>query len=217
MTNADLPLIPHSSPNYGARRGGAKPSMIILHYTGMATGAAALARMCDPKAQVSAHYMVGEEGEIYALVPEDKRAWHAGNSYWAGERDINSHSLGIEMVNRGADPYPSAQITAVIALCQDIMTRYKIAHVLAHSDVAPARKKDPGAQFPWDVLALHNIGMMPRPNMAPVEDTRVALLALGYDPNCETPALIRAFQRHWAPPVNGRACPRTRRALAGML
>jgi N-acetylmuramoyl-L-alanine amidase len=191
--------------------------MIVLHHTGMPSAGAALARLCDPAAQVSAHYLVDEGGRVLALVPEARRAWHAGTAHWAGITDVNSASIGIEMHNAGAEPYPRAQVGAVIQLCQAVMARWPIRWVLAHSDVAPARKADPGAQFPWARLAAAGVGVMPRPSAAPAPDARAALLALGYDPTCSMTALVRAFQRHWAPPVTGRACARTRAALGGLL
>jgi N-acetylmuramoyl-L-alanine amidase len=138
----------------------------------MESGAAALSRMCDAAAKVSAHYMVEEDGRIYRLVSEDKRAWHAGVSEWAGERNINSASIGIEIVNGGHDwplvggalpPYPDVQINAVIALCKDIMARRAVSpqNILGHSDIAPARKIDPGEHFPWAGLAAAGVGLWP--------------------------------------------------------
>lgn len=147
----------YKSPNFGDRRGGHDaPSMIIIHYTGMKTGKAALERLCDPAAEVSAHYCIEENGDIYALVDEDKRAWHAGVSAWEGEGDINSASIGIELVNPGHEwgyrAFPDVQITALIALTRDIRGRYDIpvSRILGHEDVAPGRKTDPGELFPWD-------------------------------------------------------------------
>lgn len=209
------------SPNHGARRKGVLPTMIILHYTAMPSLTESLTRLCDPRAQVSAHYVVGQDGQIVSLVPEERRAWHAGASYWRGVRDVNSASIGIEMQNLGAQPYPPEQITAVCALCKDIMARYKIQWVLAHSDVAPARKRDPGVLFPWITLAKEGVGVWPPALFAlPILDEQQvhsALLALGYDPECDTPTLIRAFQRHWAPPVTGKPCLRTRTALSALV
>jgi len=160
------------SPNFDERTGGA-PDMILLHYTGMHTAEAALERLCDPAAKVSAHYVITEDGTLHALVPEDKRAWHAGMSYWAGERDINSRSIGIELVNGGHEfgyaPFPEAQIAALITLCRNISARYTIppARVLGHSDVAPRRKLDPGHLFPWKTLAEQGIGLCPEINHTP--------------------------------------------------
>lgn len=151
-------MIQHPSPNYNARKNGAKPSLIILHYTGMPSAQGALDRMCDPAAEVSAHYMIDKDGTLYQLVAEDKRAWHAGVSFWKGEADINSHSIGIELVNGGHEigyePFPAAQIDALMRLLPQIMQRHGIKPegVIGHSDIAPERKLDPGPTFPWDKL-----------------------------------------------------------------
>ncbi len=141
------------SPNFNDR---ALPvDMIVIHYTGMKTGAEALARMCDPSAKVSAHYMIEEDGQVFALVAEDKRAWHAGVSHWQGIDDINSCSIGIELVNPGHDwgyrSFPALQIKALLALITDTRTRHAIPNdrIVGHSDVAPGRKQDPGDLFPW--------------------------------------------------------------------
>ena len=157
------------SPNFGERNKGASPDMILLHYTGMPDVEGAIAQLCTPGTDVSAHYIVLEDGRIVQCVPEAKRAWHAGASDWAGEDDINSCSIGIEIVNRGHDwgypDFPLRQIAAVIALCRGIMLRRNVpAHrVLAHSDVAPSRKKDPGEKFPWHSLANSGVGHWVQP------------------------------------------------------
>jgi N-acetylmuramoyl-L-alanine amidase len=149
-----------ASPNHGERKGGIKPNMIVLHYTGMRDAKLAVDHLCSPMSEVSAHYVVMENGHVVQLVPESRRAWHAGQSHWAGETDINSCSIGIEIVNPGHDfGYPDfarRQIATVIALCRGIFTRHRIPadRVLAHSDVAPARKKDPGEKFPWRLRTI---------------------------------------------------------------
>ncbi len=159
------------SPNFNDRR--TPVDMLVLHYTGMETAEAALARMRDPAAQVSAHYMVDEAGLVFRLVPEDKRAWHAGVSSWRGDQDLNSHSIGVEIVNGGHDfpdetgappTYPDAQIAAVISLCRAILTRHPIpaSRIVGHSDIAPSRKRDPGEHFPWRRLAEAGVGFWPR-------------------------------------------------------
>lgn len=185
--------------------------MIVLHYTGMQTAQDALARLCDPDSKVSAHYMIEEDGTCHALVPEDKRAWHAGVSYWQGETDINSRAIGIEIVNGGHDfgytPFPEAQIQAVMRLCQDIMARYSISpeRVLGHSDVAPARKIDPGHLFPWERLAKAGVGVWPERfdgeilGEGGVDDFYQGLLALGYDPKASREDVVVAFHRHFCP------------------
>ena len=152
------------SPNFGERDRDRVPDMILLHYTGMPDPEGAIARLCTAGTDVSAHYIVLEDGRIVQCVPELKRAWHAGIAAWAGEVDINSCSIGIEIVNRGHDwgypDYPLRQIAAVIALCRGIMLRRNVPghRVLAHSDVAPARKRDPGEKFPWHSLANSGVG-----------------------------------------------------------
>ena len=141
------------SPNFDARRG--PPDMLVLHYTGMQTAEAAIARLCDPEAKVSAHYVVDEDGAILKLVPEERRAWHAGRGVWLGETDCNAASIGIEIVNPGHEfgyrAFPPEQITAVIALITDIRTRWDIAdgRIVGHSDIAPERKDDLGELFFW--------------------------------------------------------------------
>ncbi|WP_306030460.1 N-acetylmuramoyl-L-alanine amidase [Stappia sp. MMSF_3263] len=160
-TDTGLPARLRPSPNHNERQGEVR--LLVLHYTGMATGEEAVRRLCDPAAEVSAHYVVEEDGGILQLVPESRRAWHAGKSFWKGERDINSRSIGIEMVNPGHEhgylPFPEAQVAAVIDLSADICARHGIpaTGVLAHSDVAPERKVDPGELFPWDRLAAAGI------------------------------------------------------------
>ena len=152
------------SPNFNARKEGRTPDMIVLHYTGMADARSAIARLCTSGTEVSAHYVVLENGDIVQCVKEDARAWHAGASLWNGETDINSSSVGIEIVNGGHDldcpDFPIRQVAAVIALCKGITLRRQIPkyRVLAHSDVAPARKKDPGEKFPWRLLADSGVG-----------------------------------------------------------
>ncbi len=158
-------LVECPSPNHDARD--ATVDMLVLHYTGMKTADEALARLCDPAAKVSAHYTIGRDGRVYRHVPEDARAWHAGVSYWAGARNINARSIGIELVNPGHEfgyiPFTDEQIAALIDIAQEIMARHTIApaRVVAHSDVAPARKEDPGELFPWRALAEYRIGLWP--------------------------------------------------------
>ena len=193
--------------------------MLVFHYTGMETGQAAIDRMCDPAAEVSAHYMVWEDGRVSQLVAEDKRAWHAGVSIWRGDSDLNSRSIGIEIVNGGHDwplpngllqPYPDVQIAAVIDLGKSIMTRWSIpqTRVVAHSDIAPTRKPDPGEHFPWQRLAEAGIGLWPLDAAGMTEgkvDPANALTQIGYDAS-DIGAAILAFQRRWFPHhLSGRA------------
>ena len=195
------------SPNRNARQ--LPVSMVVLHYTGMRTADEALERMCDPAAEVSAHYMVDEDGAVTQLVDEDARAWHAGKSSWRGITDVNSASVGIELVNPGHEfgylPFPKPQLDALLPLLGDIRRRHNIprGNVVGHSDVAPARKQDPGELFPWDVLARHNLCLpVPKPSMRLVFDNPgafyLALERFGYDITDER-AAVRAFQRRFRP------------------
>jgi len=212
------------SPNQD-ERGGAAVDKLVLHYTGMRSGEEALARLCDPAARVSAHYAIDEDGAVYALVPEDRRAWHAGISYWAGARDINARSIGIELVNPGHEfgyrAFPNAQIASLIALSRDILVRHAIPawRVLGHSDVAPARKEDPGELFPWARLAGEGIGLWPAPDGDPGESAVAGLLAhYGYDPGAPLEKILTAFQRHFRPSrVDGMADSETRGVLSGLI
>jgi N-acetylmuramoyl-L-alanine amidase len=191
------------SPNHDARPDGAAIDMLVLHYTGMPSAEAALARLCDPAAKVSAHYTIDEEGVVYAHVPEARRAWHAGVSFWAGESNVNACSIGIELVNPGHEfgylEFAPAQIAALITLCHGILLRHPIPswRVLGHSDVAPARKDDPGELFPWQQLARAGIGLWPD---AMASDMGAdALIRYGYDPNAPQDKVITAFQCHFRP------------------
>ena len=176
MTMMAPRIIECRSPNHDERPDGMNIDMLVLHYTGMKTAEEALARLCDPAARVSAHYTIDCDGRVYRHVPEERRAWHAGVSYWAGERNINGCSVGIEIVNPGHEfgyvPFPKPQIGALLDLASEILARHHIppARVLGHSDVAPARKEDPGELFPWDELAEFGVGLwpFPRSHAAPV-------------------------------------------------
>lgn len=190
------------SPNFNERT---KPvSLIVLHYTGMESGKAALDRMRDPDAKVSAHYMVEEDGRIFRLVDEDRRAWHAGVSEWAGETDINSISIGIEMVNGGHDfglpDYPDRQIHAGISLVKEIMVRHDIAahRIVGHSDIAPGRKQDPGEKFPWPLLSEAGCSIMPKV-LTGAGDSSRQLARIGYGLEAGEAAVIKAFQRRFRP------------------
>jgi N-acetylmuramoyl-L-alanine amidase len=198
--------------------------MLLLHYTGMPDHEAALDWLCNPQSQVSCHYFVHEDGRVLALVPEDRRAWHAGASSWAGETDINSRSIGIEIANTGhpggLPPYPDAQMEAVVALCRNIVGRHPIPshRVLAHSDVAPGRKLDPGERFSWARLAEAGIGHWVEPAQTssggffqrgdrgqPVEALQAMLALYGYglevtgEFDHRTTDVVAAFQRHFRP------------------
>jgi N-acetylmuramoyl-L-alanine amidase len=215
-----------ASPNFDERA--APVSMIVLHYTGMPTAGEALARLCDPAAKVSAHYFVDEDGTVHQLVPEDKRAWHAGRSHWRGVTDVNSASIGIEIVNPGHDwgyrPFPTAQIEAVIRLVADIKERHGITrgNIVAHSDIAPARKRDPGELFPWGKLARLRLAL-PRPTknlLDPGWSQGGFLLALerfGYEVT-DPMAAIMAFQRRFRPElIDGEIDAECRMILLALL
>jgi len=200
------------SPSFNART---QPvSILVLHYTGMESGPAALDRLRDPDAKVSAHYLVEEDGRVFALVDEGDRAWHAGAGAWGGCADVNSASIGIEIVNGGHDfglpEFPRAQIDAVIALSRDILGRHAIApcNVIGHSDMAPARKSDPGEKFPWERLAGAGVGLWPdAPAPAiPAADAMRVLAMIGYPVRDNSlDEVVRAFQRRYRPGrVDGR-------------
>jgi N-acetylmuramoyl-L-alanine amidase len=236
-----LRIVSCPSPNHDARTDGVPVDILVLHYTGMQTADEALARLVDPEAKVSAHYTIGRDGRVFAHVPEDRRAWHAGVSYWAGETNINARSVGIELVNPGHEfgyvPFAEPQIAALIDLAQGILKRHPIPphRVLGHSDVAPARKEDPGELFPWAQLAEFGIGLWPssppqrgevdraqRGRVGTSEPTPQDLARFGYGipPHTEVPLdkAITAFQRHFRPAeVNGRWDGECATALAALL
>lgn len=220
-------MIEAPSPNHDARPPGRPPDMLIVHYTGMTDGPAALARLREPAAKVSAHYLVEEDGRTFALVDEGRRAWHAGAACWAGDDAINDISIGVEIVNPGHEfgyrDFPVPQIAAAIALCQDIVARQPIPpnRVLGHGDVAPARKRDPGERFPWPELAAAGIGLWPAKGAEDTDgqDDGGALAAFGYDvAGAGLAACVTAFQRHWRPErVDGAMDPQCRARLAALL
>lgn len=219
-----LAVIERPSPNFNERPEGRRPDILLLHYTGMASAEAAVARLCDPAAKVSSHYLVDEAGRIIRMVPEHLRAWHAGVGHWAGESDINGCSIGIEIANGGHEfgspPYPDIQMRAVEALCRDILSRHPIAprRVLGHSDIAPGRKADPGEWFDWARLARAGIGLWVRPEPViegpglrkgdrgdTVAELQFMLGDYGYGIEVlgrydeATEAVVTAFQRHFRP------------------
>jgi N-acetylmuramoyl-L-alanine amidase len=230
------PDSPHAHAVYPAhnrepRRDGAKPSMLILHYTGMASAAKAVDWLARPESGVSCHFVVDEQCHVTQLVPEELRAWHAGLSYWRGERDINSHSIGIEIHNpghqHGYPDFPDEQMRAVIDLSKDIVRRHHIQpdNVLAHSDVAPGRKIDPGEKFDWHRLASEGVGLWVKPAPVRADDAGLAagaegsavlnaqknLAAYGYNVeasgtlDAQTEKVLKSFQLHFRPlRVDGR-------------
>lgn len=233
MARPDTALVDalHPSPNIGPRRCAGAPSMLLLHYTGVATAAKAIDWLCRPESKVSCHYAIDETGRITQMVAEGMRAWHAGEAIWAGETDINSVSIGVEIHNPGHEfgypGFPEAQMQAVEALSRDIIARYGIRpeRVLAHSDVAPTRKKDPGEKFPWARLARAGIGhwVAPAPVLAAeagmgvgvagplIADVQMLFANYGYGVqptgvvDGRTEFVVTAFQRHFRPErVDGR-------------
>ena len=250
-TASDMKFFPDSSvvsdvlpsANYGDRRSGRAPDMIVLHYTGMNDAEVAIRRLTVAGTEVSAHYIVREDGRIIQSVPENLRAWHAGAGTWGTETDVNSASIGIEIVNGGHDydlpAYPLRQIAAVIALCKGIMIRRNIPRerVIGHSDVSPGRKQDPGEKFPWQLLADSGVGLyvlpakiVPGPSlglgaMGPeVQALQEALAAYGYaipasgQYDSATRDVVAAFQRHFRPArVDGIADPSTLKTLEDLL
>lgn len=222
-------IIQKPSPNFDDR-GGHQPTILLLHYTGMKTAEEAFDRLTDKESNVSAHYTVDEEGSVYQHVDEDKRAWHAGKSFWCGEENINAVSIGIEIVNPGHEfgyrEFPEEQIKAVKKLSLEIKKRHPIEHVLAHSDVAPTRKQDPGELFPWKELAQAGVGIWPDVSDEDIVkasgiDVYQALADLGYGDYDPKDVLI-AFQRHYVPEVfvkntAGQICGLTKGRLYALL
>lgn len=200
-----MKIIQDPSPNFGPRRDGKKPYILLLHYTDTQTRDETYGYLKNPEFDVSAHYVVDVDGSIYQLVDEEMRAHHAGKSFWEGETDINSVSIGIEIQNPGHtyghQPFPTVQMNAVRDLSQDIIARHKILphHVLAHSDVAPERKEDPGHLFPWEWLAEQDVGVFPaaKDDPADISDVKPLLGHYGYDLNIDEKSLVTAFQRHF--------------------
>jgi N-acetylmuramoyl-L-alanine amidase len=197
-------IIEAPSPNHDERPPGTPIDTLVLHYTGMQSGEAAIARLRDPVARVSSHYVVEEDGAVFALVPEARRAWHAGVSSWRGNTLLNGRSIGIEIVNPGHEwgyrAFPALQMAAVCDLCLAIIARHGIAarDVVAHSDIAPDRKEDPGELFDWPGLAANGVGLYP-PEDAPraAGDVPGLLAAIGYRTDLPLPVLLTAFQRRW--------------------
>lgn len=217
-------IIQKPSPNFDERSEGVKADLLVMHYTGMKTGKEAIERLCDPEAKVSSHYVVEEDGRIFQLVDENKRAWHAGISSWGGREKVNDFSIGVEIVNPGHEfgyrPFPAVQMQSVVALCKEIVARHKIEpkRVVGHSDIAPARKEDPGELFDWGLLARNGVGLFPEIPHAPREPLfeigdrneqiarfQAGMAEFGYSLKADglfgtkTEFAVRAFQRHFDP------------------
>jgi N-acetylmuramoyl-L-alanine amidase len=193
------------SPNFGERRGGARPSLIVIHYTAMQSCAEARARLCAPEHEVSAHWLISETGEAEALVDEAHRAWHAGAGEWAGIRDVNSASIGIELANTGAQPFPEPQMAALETLLRGLMARWAIPPegVIGHSDMAPARKGDPGARFDWRRLALAGLSVWPEAREVEPASFWAAAQRFGYPAGAVQPAVLQAFRLRFRPWAKG--------------
>lgn len=197
--HANVPYLERPSPNFDERRA----NFVIIHHTSNDGAEHALSTLTDPLRRVSAHYLVARDGTIYYLVDENARAWHAGESYWGGSRDLNSASIGIELDNNGEEPFAEPQIESLLRLLADVKERYKIptANFLGHGDVAPARKGDPSARFPWKRLAEHGFGLWcdpPHPQVPGERDATTLLTAFGYDTR-DFGAAVAAFKRHFMP------------------
>tara|TARA_R110001592_G_scaffold27763_25_gene102932 strand:- start:13680 stop:14390 length:711 start_codon:yes stop_codon:yes gene_type:complete len=222
--------------NHEPRPKGVSPYMILLHYTGMETMEAAKERLSDPESKVSAHYLIDEDGSVFDIVPEDRRAWHAGVSYWDHEADINSVSIGVEIVNPGHEfgyrPFPDVQMGAVLKLCQGLQERFDITHVLGHSDVAPERKQDPGELFNWKWLAQNGVGLWPETIEEDHERAVVVarndfeaeklFVKLGYNPMTAYIDVVTAFHRHYYPAIfetgrQGEICEETIARLLSLI
>ena len=209
-------MIDHPSPNFGPRRVGLLPSLIVLHYTAMRDASSALERLCDPASEVSAHYLIGSDGRLWRLVPEEMRAWHAGAGAWGGSGDVNSRSIGVELDNDGASPFPEAQMAALETLLDGLMARWDIrpAGVIAHSDMAPDRKGDPGPRFDWRRLARGGRAVWPDPG-TPGDFLQHAAVA-GYPVDCGEDLVLAAFRQRFRPGAGGPLCDDDRAMIAGL-
>lgn len=206
----------HPSPNFGERRDGQQVKLVVLHYTGMATSAEALARLCDPAAEVSAHYLIDADGALLPLVDESARAWHAGTGSWQGEGDVNSRSIGIELANSGDRPFPEAQMQVLERLLAVLLGRYALQPqaVIGHSDMAPDRKRDPGPRFDWRRLALSGLSVWPAP--AVPGDFPADLARFGYPPAAPE-VLLAAFRLRFRPWATGPLDDHDRALAAGLV
>lgn len=223
MSPAGLPPArPHPSPNHDSR-GGATPLLIVLHYTAMTSAAEALARLSDPAHEVSCHYLIDRDGTLWQLVDEGRRAWHAGMGSWQGEAGVNARSLGIELVNDGAEPFAEPQMRVLEALLAVLMARWKIGPegVIGHADMAPTRKADPGRRFDWRRLARQGLAVWPQSPAAPTpppDEARFLALAarFGYPAEAGTPAVLEAFRQRFRPWARGPLAPADMAAIAAL-
>ncbi|WP_170325835.1 N-acetylmuramoyl-L-alanine amidase [Ruegeria arenilitoris] len=203
----------HPSPNFGERRDGLTPSLVVIHYTAMDSPQAALDRLCNPEHEVSAHYLIGGDGTLWQMVHEEHRAWHAGAGEWHGQSDINSRSIGIELDNTGAHPFSEPQIAVLETLLRQIQKRWSISpdHVIGHSDMAPGRKCDPGPRFPWQRLERLNLvgrrGEGKAPKHLTMQSFRAAARAAGYSFEVDDDTLLAAVRLRYRPWATGTLHP----------
>jgi len=211
-----LQIADHPSPNCGERRGGRLPSLVVLHYTAMPSARASLDRLCDPEAEVSAHYLIDESGSVLRLVDESLRAWHAGAGDWGGTGDVNSRSIGIELQNDGTSPFPETQMAALEWVLGGILERWDIPPegVIAHSDMAPDRKTDPGPRFDWRRLARTGVSVWPQ--AADPGDFRADARAFGYA-DAPVEVIAAAFRLRFRPWAKGPVDDIDRALMAGLV
>lgn len=211
----------HASPNCGPRRNGLRPELIVLHYTAMQSAEVALDRLCDPAAEVSAHYLIGRDGALMALVEEDQRAWHAGTGSWGGRRDVNSRSIGIELDNDGTSPFSQPLMAALEDLLPGIMVRWSIPPqgIIGHSDMAPERKCDPGRRFDWRRLALQGLAIWPeaeKSDDADMDQFRKAAERFGYGAEHDAEVVLDAFRQRFRPHAEGPLQPADLAAISDL-
>lgn len=203
----------HPSPNFGVRRDGLQPTLVVIHYTAMDSAQAALDRLCDPDAEVSAHYLIGHDGTLWQLVAEDQRAWHAGAGEWRGQDDVNSRSIGIELDNRGDHPFSEPQMRQLETLLRDITDRWRIApdNIIGHSCMAPGRKFDPGPRFDWARLARQGLAARPGGQVGPgdpgMDRFRSLARATGFTAQAEDAMLLAAVRLRYRPWATGPLVP----------
>ena len=210
----------HPSPNFGPRRDGATPRLIVVHYTAMKDCQAALRTLCNPENEVSAHYLIDTSGQVFQMVQEEDRAWHAGAGRWGDICDVNSSSIGIELSNCGFSPFAARQMNALELLLSGIMTRWNIPPegIIGHSDMAPGRKIDPGARFDWQRLARQDLAVWPKPGKPAGKAQFCAdLAAFGYRTDVEFDGLLDAFRLRFRPSARGRDLDAEDQALAAGL
>lgn len=201
-----LTALTHPSPNFGPRKNGARADMIVLHYTAMQSAQAACRTLCNPDNEVSAHYLIGEDGEIMSMVAEDMRAWHGGAGRWGVVTDVNSHSVGIELANDGYSPFSAALMDSLTDLIRGIMQRWDIPaqRVIGHSDMSPGRKIDPGLRFDWRRLALEGCSIWPNAAQGADPAQFAQLMAqFGYTATDDADLLLDCFRRRFRPHANG--------------